>query len=466
MLVNDTIVALSTPPGQGAIGVIRLSGPKAIAITDVFFKGRNLTKVEANTVHYGKIEDEQGKVIDECVATIFRAPKSYTREDVIELSCHGSPYILEQVIQICLRGGARMANRGEFTMRAFLNGQLDLSQAEAVADLIASENEASHDLAIRQMRGGFSDQIKELRQELIDFAALIELELDFGEEDVEFADRGKLEALVEKIKGVIKELLDSFHLGNVIKNGVATVIAGRPNAGKSTLLNSLLNENRAIVSDIAGTTRDTIEERLNINGIQFRLIDTAGIREAQDSIEKFGVERTLEKIGSSTVVVYMFDVISTKPEALWADVERFLNASKVLTANATRIFVANKMDLNPYTQPEDYYKEGMISKDNLLPVSALNKMNIEALKEMLYLAVVDNPASMDQTIVTNSRHFDALNKAFESLDAVLNGLRSGITGDFVAMDIRQALHQLGLITGEIHTDDLLDSIFTRFCIGK
>jgi tRNA modification GTPase len=359
-----------------------------------------------------------------------------------------------------------MANRGEFTMRAFLNGQLDLSQAEAVADLIASENEASHELAIRQMRGGFSDQIKALRQELIDFAALIELELDFGEEDVEFADRGKLEDLVEKIKKVIKDLLDSFHLGNVIKNGVATVIAGRPNAGKSTLLNAMLNEERAIVSDIAGTTRDTIEESLNIKGIQFRLIDTAGIREAQDSIEKFGVERTLEKIGSSTVVVYMFDVISTKPEQLWADVKAFLNASKVLTARATQIFVANKMDLNPYTQPEDYYKEGIISKANLLPVSALNKMNIEALKDMLYQAVIENPELMDQTIVTNSRHYDALNKAFESLSAVLSGLRSGITGDFIALDIRQALHHLGLITGEIHTDDLLDSIFTRFCIGK
>ncbi|MCL4132588.1 UNVERIFIED_CONTAM: hypothetical protein GTU68_048467 [Idotea baltica] len=415
-ILSDTIVALSTPPGQGAIGVIRLSGPQAIEITDKFFKGRNLLKVDANTVHYGKIEDEDGKVIDECVATIFRAPKSYTREDVIELSCHGSPYILEQVIQICLTGGARMANRGEFTMRAFLNGQLDLSQAEAVADLIASENEASHDLAMRQMRGGFSDQIKELRQELIDFAALIELELDFGEEDVEFADRGKLEALVEKIKGVIKELLDSFHLGNVIKNGVATVIAGRPNAGKSTLLNSLLNENRAIVSDIAGTTRDTIEERLNINGIQFRLIDTAGIREAQDSIEKFGVERTLEKIGSSTVVVYMFDVITTKPEALWADVELFLNASKILTANATRIFVANKMDLNPYTQPEDYYKEGMISKQNLLPVSALYR----GIKDMLYWCR-GNPASMDQTVVRRivEAFNDALNKAFESLRSVI-----------------------------------------------
>lgn len=463
---SEIIVALSTPPGQGAIGVIRLAGPGCIALVDEFFKGRNLTKVEGNTVHYGKVVSEDDRVVDECVATVFRAPKSYTKEDIVEISCHGSPYIIEQIINLCLRKGARMANRGEFTMRAFLNGQMDLSQAEAVADLIASENEGSHELAMKQMRGGFSDQIKELRQELIDFAALIELELDFGEEDVEFADRKKLEDLVEKISKVIKNLLDSFHLGNVIKNGVATVIAGRPNAGKSTLLNALLNEERAIVSDIAGTTRDTIEERLNIKGIEFRLIDTAGIREAQDSIERFGVERTLQKIESSTVVVYMFDVITTKPEQLWSDVDAFLRASKVLTAQSTKIFIANKMDLNPYTKPEDYYKDGIISKANLLPVSAKNKMNIEALKEMLYQAVIENPELMDQTIVTNSRHYDALTKAGESLSAVLSGLRSGITGDFIAMDIRQSLHQLGLITGEIHTDDLLDSIFTRFCIGK
>ena len=464
--ITDTIIALSTPPGQGAIGVIRLSGPNAIAIVDEVFHGRNLTKVEGNTVHYGKIKDEQDKVVDECLATVFRAPRSYTKEDVIEISCHGSSYIIEQLIQLFLRKGARQANRGEFTMRAFLNGQLDLSQAEAVADLIASDNAASHDLAMKQMRGGFSEQIAELRQELIDFAALIELELDFGEEDVEFADRGKLEKLVSEIKQVIKQLLDSFHLGNVMKNGVATVIAGRPNAGKSTLLNALLNEERAIVSDIAGTTRDTIEVSLNIQGINYRLVDTAGIREAQDSIEKIGVERTLAEIGKSTVVVYVFDVWETKPQALWDDVEKFLSASKALTTGSKQLFIANKMDLNPYTKPEDYYKEGLIGKENLLTTSALNKMNIEALKELLYITVIDNPELMDQTIVSNTRHYDALHHAYESLDRVLQGLTSGITGDFIAMDIRQALHHLGEITGEIHTDDLLDSIFGRFCIGK
>lgn len=465
-MLGDTIVALSTPPGQGAIGVIRLSGPRAITITDEFFRGKNLEKVEANTVHYGKIVDENERIIDECVATVFRAPRSYTKEDVIEISCHGSPYIIEQIIQLCLRKGARMADRGEFTLRAFLKGQLDLSQAEAVADLIASDSETSHELAMKQMRGGFSEEISALRQELIDFAALIELELDFGEEDVEFADRAKLENLVAKIQGVLKRLLDSFHLGNVLKKGVATVIAGRPNAGKSTLLNALLNEERAIVSEIAGTTRDTIEEGLNINGIQFRLIDTAGIRRAQDEIEKIGVERTMEKIGESTLVIYLFDVTESRPSDLWEDIERFLEGSKALTAKSSRLFVANKMDLYPTMQVTDYYKEGLIDESNLITISAKNKMNVPYLKDKLYHAVINDPSLMDNTIVTNARHFDALNKSHEALDKVMMGLRGGITGDFIAMDIRAALHELGLITGEIHTDDLLDSIFTRFCIGK
>ncbi len=463
---SDTIIALSTAPGQGAIAVIRLSGPTCVEMVASTFTGTDLRLVDGHTVHLGKISDETGKVIDEPLVTVFRAPRSYTKQDVVEISCHGSAYIVEQLIQLYLRKGARQADRGEFTMRAFLNGQLDLSQAEAVADLIASDNAASHDLAMQQMRGGFSDQIATLRQELIDFAALIELELDFGEEDVEFADRGKLERLVTQIKAVIKQLIDSFHLGNVMKNGVATVIAGRPNAGKSTLLNALLNEERAIVSDIAGTTRDTIEESLNIRGVNFRLVDTAGIREAQDSIERVGVKRTMTEIGKSTVVIYVFDVWETKPADLWADVDRFLTASKPLTGGSKQLFVANKMDLNPYTKPADYHKDGLISADNLISASALNKMNIDALKDVLYRLVINNPDLMDQTIVSNTRHYDALHKAYESLDRVLTGLASGITGDFIAMDIRQALHHLGEITGEIHTDDLLESIFGRFCIGK
>ena len=458
--LSDTIVALATPPGVGAIGVIRLSGSNAISIVDEVFFGRNLNNVDGNTVHYGKIKNEEGKILDECLASVFRAPRSYTKEDVVEISCHGSSYILEQVIQLFLRRGCRMAERGEFTMRAFINGQMDLSQAEAVADLIASENSAGHELAMNQMRGGFSDEIAALRQELIDFAALIELELDFGEEDVEFADRGKLEHLVIKIKDVIKRLLDSFYLGNVMKNGVATVIAGRPNAGKSTLLNALLNEERAIVSDIAGTTRDTIEERLNINGIEFRFVDTAGIRESSDQIESIGVGKALSEIKKSTLVLHVVDIIDTTPEMVWQDIEQFD------IGNSRFIILLNKMDLNPYTKSEDFYKEGLVSKENILTTSALNKMNIEALKDMLYKTVVDQPSMLDQTIVSNSRHYDALHKSLESLDQVLQGLTTGITGDFIAMDIRQALHHLGEITGEIHTDDLLDSIFGRFCIGK
>ena len=464
--LGDTIVALSTPPGLGAIGVIRLSGSNAIELCDRFFFGKNLKKVEANTVHYGKFKDENDRIIDECVATIFRAPRSYTKEDVVEISCHGSPYILNEVLNVCLRNGARMANAGEFTMRSFLNGQLDLSQAEAVMDLISSQDQGSHALAMQQMRGGFSQEIQKLRQELIDFAALIELELDFGEEDVEFADRSKLEKLVFDIKQVIKKLIDSFQLGNVIKNGVATVIAGRPNAGKSTLLNALLNEERAIVSDIAGTTRDTIEEKLNIKGVQFRLIDTAGIRKAQDSIEKIGVERTRAEIAQSMLVIYVFDVTQSKPEDLWEDVERFLVGSQALTSGSKQLFVANKMDLNPYSNQESYYKEGLIGKHNLISASAKNKMNIEALKDLLYNTIIDNPELMDGSIVSNSRHYEALHASFQSLDEVLNGLQGGITGDFIAIDIRKALHHLGEITGQIHTDDLLDSIFGRFCIGK
>lgn len=458
--LSDTIIALSTPPGIGAIGVIRLSGPKAIQLVDEVFFGRNLTKVEGNTVHYGKIKDEEDRILDECLATVFRAPKSYTREDVVELSCHGSPYILNQVIQLLIRKGARQAQAGEFTLRAFLNGQLDLTQAEAVADLIASDSAASHDLAMKQMRGGFSDEIARLRQELIDFASLIELELDFAEEDVEFADRTKLEDLVSKIQKIVQALLESFRLGNVIKNGVATVIAGKPNAGKSTLLNALLQEERAIVSEIAGTTRDTIEENLNIEGIQFRLIDTAGLRDAQDKIEEIGVERTKAAIQASTIILYVVDVIETTPENLIQEL-KFFNIQ-----NSAFIIVLNKMDLNPYTKPEEYYKEPLLSANNVIPTSAINKMNIQYLKEKLYNLVISDKSLLDNTIVSNSRHYDSLTRAGESLDAVLTGLNTGISSDFIAMDIRQALHYLGEITGEISTDDLLGNIFGKFCIGK
>ncbi len=464
--LGDTIVAVATPPGEGAIGIVRLSGKQAIEIADQFFYGKNLTRVEGHTIHYGKIKDENDRIIDECLAIVFRSPRSYTNEDIVEFNCHGSSYILEEIVQLFLRHGIRHAKKGEFTLRAFLNGQMDLSQAEAIADLIASNNEATHELAMKQMRGGFSDEIKRLRQELIDFAALIELELDFSEEDVEFADRTKLRALVTELQEAIQKLLNSFRLGNVLKNGVATVIAGRPNAGKSTLLNALLNEERAIVSEIAGTTRDTVEEVMNINGVLFRLIDTAGIRVSEDQIEKMGVSRTMEKIAQSTLVIYVFDVTETTPRDLWEDADRFLDASKAITARSSQIFVANKMDLNPYTHPEDYYRKGSISYDNLVSISAKNKMNIEYLKERLYKAIISSPELLDQTIITNNRHYEALYRADESLGAVVDGLDSGISGDLIALDIRQALHHLGEITGEIYTDDLLDSIFGRFCIGK
>ena len=419
-----------------------------------------LEQQASHTVHFGTIHNDEGRILDEVLATVFVAPRSYTGENVVEVSCHGSDYIIQELMQLFIQKGARTANPGEYTLRAFLNGQMDLSQAEAVADLIASSSKSSHAIAMQQMRGGFSDEIKKLRQELIDFASLIELELDFSEEDVEFADRSKLEALVQQIQRIIKALLDSFQLGNVLKNGVSTVIAGRPNAGKSTLLNALLNEERAIVSEIAGTTRDTIEEVLNIQGVQFRIIDTAGIRDATDTIEAIGVEKTMQKVQSSALLVYVFDVVDTQPEEVRADLE------KLVHENIHVLVVANKMDLNPYTKKEHYFPENSTVDYHWVPVSALNKMNIDYLKESLHDAVLSKKINLESTIVANARHYEALQKAYEDLDRVLQGLSSGITADFVAMDIRAALHHLGEITGEISTDDLLGNIFGRFCIGK
>lgn len=462
---EDTIVALSTPPGEGAIGVIRLSGTEAISITDKIFKGKNLSKSAANTLHFGKIVDPATAIIlDEVVVGLFKSPRSYTGEDVTEISCHGSPYILKSVVELITRMGARMATRGEFTLRAFLNGKMDLSQAEAVADLIASDTEQSHQLAMNQMRKGFSDEIAILRQELIDFAALIELELDFSEEDVEFADRDRLKTLVEQIKNIITRLKDSFRLGNVIKAGVTTVIAGRPNAGKSTFLNAMLNEERAIVSEIAGTTRDTIEETLNIHGIHFRLVDTAGIREAHDQIETIGIERTFQKIEQSTILVYIFDITKNTPETLWADLGFILD--KTGKEDITLLCLANKTDQNPHFDPTIYYKDDLLNASNIYPISALNRTNIKEVKEKLYNLVISDPDLLDQTIISNMRHFEALQKSEASLEEVIDGIVSGVTGDFIAMDLRSALYHLGTITGEVSNDELLDSIFGRFCIGK
>ena len=461
---QDTIVALATAPGVGAIGVIRLSGENAIEICDAFFHGKKLSAQPSHTIHLGTIRDEENRILDEVLVSLFKTPKSYTRENVVEISCHGSPYILQQVVQLFLRNGARMANAGEFTLRAFLNGQLDLSQAEAVADLISSSSEASHSVAMQQMRGGISLEIKRLREELINFASLIELELDFGEEDVEFANRDALKALMEKINRYINALLQSFQLGNAIKNGISTVIAGRPNAGKSTLLNALLNEERAIVSEIAGTTRDTIEEVLNIKGVEFRLIDTAGIREATDAIEKIGVAKTMEKIEQSSLLLYVFDVIETEPKEVIEDLKQLLNGNQKL------VVVCNKMDFNPYFSAEELLKvqgdELFLTKENIIAVSAKNEMNIPYLKEKLYSAAIEGNISQESIIVSNSRHYDALNKANQSLKDALHALENNVTSDFMALDIRRALSYLGEITGDVSVEDLLGNIFSKFCIGK
>lgn len=458
--IEDTIIALATPQGIGAIAVIRLSGPKALDVSNSFFPSKDLSKQNSHTIHYGTLRDENGNILDEVLFSIFLGPNSYTGEDVLEISCHGSPFIRQQIIELFIRNGVRPATAGEFTMRAFLNGKLDLSQAEAVADLIASDSASSHELAIQQMRGGFSQEISALRQKLVDFASLIELELDFSEEDVEFADRSKLIELVDKILRLIRALTDSFKLGNVIKNGVSTVIAGRPNAGKSTLLNALLKEERAIVSEIAGTTRDTIEEVLNINGIQFRLIDTAGIREAGDQIEAIGVEKTMEKIQQSALLIYVFDAAKLREEEVHDDL------SKLVRVGLHVLAVANKMDLNPTLKPEWYHKEGLLAPDQLITVSAINNMNLEYLKECLHQSVLEERVQVSGSVVSNARHYAALTGAGDSLNSVLTGLRSGVPGDLIAMDIRHSLHHLGLITGEVTTDDLLGNIFGKFCIGK
>ena len=454
---SDTIIALATPAGTGAIGVIRLSGPEAIGITARAFKGKDLTKQASHTIHFGQMVDGDS-VLDEVLVSLFIEPRSYTGENVVEISCHGSQYILESVIKLLMRKGARAAKPGEFTLRAFLNGRLDLSQAEAVADLIASNSKASQQVAIQQLRGGFSSQLQSLRDQLVQFASLIELELDFAEEDVEFANRDQLKTLILQINGVIGSLIRSFELGNAIKQGVNTVIAGRPNAGKSTLLNALLNEERAIVSHIPGTTRDTIEEVLNINGISFRLIDTAGIREATDAIEKIGVERTMEKISQSALVVYLFDANEITVDELKQDLESLQKPGIKLLA------VANKIDLlvSPFNIPNSAIG---VPHSAFLPISAKEKLNIEELKQHIYSAAITEKLTGEETLVTNIRHLEALTKTEDALSRVLTGLDT-VTSDFLAMDIKQALHYLGEITGAVTTDDLLENIFSKFCIGK
>lgn len=451
---EETIVALATPAGTGAIGIIRLSGPDAITIANSVFKGKDLTRQESHTIHFGQIVDGD-IMLDEALVSIFIAPRSYTRENVVEISCHGSHYILESVIKLLIKHGARAAKPGEFTLRAFLNGQLDLSQAEAVADLIASNSKASQQVAMQQLRGGFSSQLQQLREQLVQFASLVELELDFSEEDVEFANRGQLKQLIVEILKVVGRLVESFELGNAIKQGVNTVIAGRPNAGKSTLLNALLNEERAIVSHIPGTTRDTIEEVLNINGINFRLIDTAGIREATDTIEQIGVQRTMEKISQSALLIYVYDASIITTEELNSDLE------SLQKPGITLLIVANKVDLLSEKQLFE-----LPQTENAVTISAKEKLHIDDLKQKIYTSAVKYQLSGDETLVTNIRHLEALQKTQEALSRLLSGIDTQVTSDFLAMDIKQALHYLGEITGTVTTDDLLDNIFSKFCIGK
>lgn len=456
MSYADNIVALATPSGTGAIAVIRVSGPVAMALVDNIFqsiKGKKLKNQKTHTIHLGHIVDGK-KVLDEALVSIFKAPHSYTGENVVEISCHGSPFIQQQIIQLLLRNGCRTASAGEFTLRAFLNGKMDLSQAEAVADLIASDSEAAHDIAMQQMRGGFSNEIHQLRQELLNFASLIELELDFSQEDVEFADRTQFNELLTKISEVLKKLIDSFALGNVIKHGIPVAIVGQPNVGKSTLLNVLLNEERAIVSEIAGTTRDTVEDHISLKGINFRFIDTAGIRETQDVVEKIGIERTFDKIEKARLVIYLFDGMDFDPSELEQIRNRYPN-KKLLP-------ICNKMDL---LSPDRIEKIKQMVP-NVLFLSAKNKQGISELENQL-LSLVDSGAlSGDTTIVSNSRHYDALLKALEEIQKVKEGLDMDLSSDLMAIDIRQALYHLGEITGSVSTDDLLGNIFSNFCIGK
>ncbi len=450
---QDTIVALATAQGISAIAVIRLSGKDSISTVQKVFKGKNLLEVPSHTVHFGTIQTN-GKTIDEVLVTVFKEPNSFTKENAIEISSHGSPVIVKEIIKALLSHGARLAEPGEFTKRAFLNGRFDLAQAEAVADLINAETDNARQAALNQMRGGFSKEINHLREKLIHFASLIELELDFGEEDVEFAKRDDLRQLIVKIQSYLSSLIQSFDQGNVIKNGVPTVIAGKPNAGKSTLLNVLLNEEKAIVSEIAGTTRDVIEDEIVLGGINFRFIDTAGLRETQDVIEAMGVERTRDRMKKASLILYLFDLSA----ASLPEIKEELEGVELL--GIPTIKVGNKIDRAAPELITALQSEGFVF------ISAANKTNIQQLKDKLLSFFQVNTVKSGDVLVTSLRHYQNLLQTHESLDRVLTGMNDGITGDFLAMDIRQSLHFLGEITGEITTDDLLDNIFSKFCIGK
>ncbi|MFK7002037.1 tRNA uridine-5-carboxymethylaminomethyl(34) synthesis GTPase MnmE [Flavobacterium oreochromis] len=483
MIPNDTIVALATPSGAGAVALIRISGKEAINIANQSFKSiknKDLTKQKSHTLHLGHIVDGE-KILDQVLVSIFKGPHSYTGENTIEISCHGSTFIQQQIIQLFLRKGCRIAQAGEFTLRSFLNGKMDLSQAEAVADLIASDNEASHQIAMQQMRGGFSNELAKLREELLNFASLIELELDFAEEDVEFADRSQFIDLLNRIEFVLKRLIDSFAVGNVIKNGIPVAIVGEPNVGKSTLLNALLNEERAIVSDIAGTTRDTIEDELVINGIGFRFIDTAGIRETQDVVESIGIQKTFEKIEQAQVVLLLVDgskLIVDGSSPIKIEIEKIKNKYPLKPL----VIIINKKDIiaqemitqfqvelaTNNQQPTTNNQQPTTNNQQLttLFISAKNKEGIEELKNTLLSFVNTGALRNNETIITNTRHYDSLLKALEEIQKVQWGMQQNLSSDLMAIDIRQALYYFGEITGEVTNDELLGNIFANFCIGK
>jgi tRNA modification GTPase len=471
---NDTIIALATSAGVGAIAVIRLSGPAAIEIVNSFFKSskgnKDLTNVKSHTVHLGNLIDKD-RVIDEVLISVFKTPHSYTGENVVEISCHGSVYIQQEIVQLFLKNGVRHANAGEFTLRAFLQGKMDLSQAEAVADLISSDSAASHQVALQQMRGGFSTEIQELREQLLNFASLLELELDFSEEDVAFADRTAFKKLINKLRTVVKRLMDSFALGNVLKNGIPVAIVGEPNVGKSTLLNALLNEEKAIVSEIPGTTRDAIEDEIIIEGVTYRFIDTAGIRNTEDVVESMGIQKTFEKIAQSQLVIYLFDlerlkIKETSIELILSEIEKI----KREFPEKQLLVIANKADVLTEKAIESLKSAILLKEENqiseLLIISAKQKLGVQELTTTLTQLANKGALSNNETIVSNSRHYEALNNAFKSIKEVQKGIANNISSDLLAIDIRQALFHLGEITGEVTTDDLLGNIFANFCIGK
>ena len=457
MINQETIIALATPNGLGAISVIRISGLNAISVTEKLFKpkgNKKLSNQKSHTVHLGHLMKNSHE-LDEVLVTLFKGPHSYTGENTIEISCHGSTFIQQEIIDLFIENGIRVANPGEFTLRAFINGKMDLNQAEAVADLIASENEGSHKLAMEQMKNGFSNDLKKLRAELLHFSSMIELELDFSQEDVEFAERSEFKKLTVKIQTELEKLIDSFKSGNVLKNGISVAIAGKPNAGKSSLLNTLLNEDKAIVSDIPGTTRDSIEDSLVIDGINFRFTDTAGLRETEDIIESKGIEKTKEKINNARILIYLFDSNDTTFNEINSDIKSFTRE------DLSVLLVRNKVDL----QNTNQNLINQLEKFEIIEISANNIDSVSSLKKRLVNEInILNPYT--DTVISNSRHYEALMKALKAIKEVNIGLKSDISGDLLSVDIRKSIEHLAEITGEITNDDVLGNIFANFCIGK